>query len=563
MTVYESTPVGRGVAVGLAGLHACRSREEVSDAMAKKLAELMPGVAMAVLLAQDESSSLRVERVVGVGCPWRVGEDVASGSWPVPASQRLAISYREYRLGFLVVGDEIDASARNVIDAALAHYGVALVNLTFNAEALRATDNYCASLQALEEGIVLFQEESAEAVQARLLSLASSMLHATAAALYVLREIGDPASGLALAATLGMPESLLATFACDDGSPWPDNLVGQPAQLFESQGPGSLAGLDESVVPDILDNVVAMPLRYHGVDAGVCVLFNASIDAESGRDYLGRVQSLGQLGAALLHRLQLEAVAIQNRAIERELQIAEIIQRRLLPAAVPTKECCDFAWLSIPARFIGGDYLDILESEDGEVNAVVADVSGHGINSALLMSSFRGAYRGEATRATPTATIESLNDVVAHEVGSTGMFVTAIAVRVSPCGYKLTICSAGHNPGFLFRAATGTIETIDSGGPPLGFLAGARFEERVLEFTVGDVLLLYTDGVTEAANGDDEMFGEERLTDLLSAHAGGTAAELVETIRAEVSTFQGREHFEDDLSILVVKARQRGANTCA
>jgi serine phosphatase RsbU (regulator of sigma subunit) len=535
-------------------LHACRSPDELDGRMADELARRLPSTSFALCLADDAGGSLRVQMARGVDCPLRVRSRCREEDWPVAASQRIPIRYGSHLLGSLVVAAPLDAEAARSLPALLAHYGCALVNLTLNEESRQATDNYCASLQALEEGIVLFQEEDPQAVMARLLSLATTVVQATAGALYVLREVGDSGSGLALEQALGIPDTLLATFRSTDGSDWPECLMGEGVRLLERSDDGSMGMLPAECLPPILQNLVVLPMRYHGVEAGLCVLFNATKDTGGTSDRLGRVQSLGQLGAALLHRLRLEALTVCNRSIARELQIAQVIQQRLLPTRSPSTSEYEFAWSSLTAQSIGGDYLDFLTSDLGDVYAVIADASGHGINSAILMTSFRSTYRADAPWMEPESLLGSMNSEVVHEVGATGMFITAVTLRIEREGRRLRLTSAGHNPIFLFRHRTGSIESIDSHGPPLGFVGGVKYEafETVLE--TGDVLLLYTDGITEAANADLEMFGEERLVALLRQHCGASAETLLAESRRALVEFTGRETYDDDVSMTVIRA---------
>jgi serine phosphatase RsbU (regulator of sigma subunit) len=538
-------------ASALAALHACRTQDELDREFAAGLAALLPDTEVAVCLADDAAAAPRVLFTLGEGCPLREFATASPEAWPVPAEQRLAIRYRRHVLGEVVLGRTIEPAHRAVLADALVHYGTALVNLTLNQEARQATDNYCASLQALEEGIVLFQEEDPAAVTARLLSLASSMVQATAGALYVLREVGDLESGLQLEQALGIPESLLTTFRGVDGCDWPKVLLDQPAAVAVREPDGSLARLDPQCVPPVLQQLVVLPLRYHGVVAGVCLLFNPATDAARSRDHLGRLQSLGQLAAALLHRLRLEAQSANAHTIERELQIAETIQQRLLPSQAPASDEYEFAWSTIAAKNIGGDYLDLVSSDLGDIYAVIADASGHGINSALLMSSFRSTYRGNAPWMEPDELAQSLNGEVVHEVGPTGMFITAALLRFEQGTRVATVCSAGHCSPLLYRAATGTVESLASNGPPLGFVAGVGYDSTRAKLQPGDVLLLYTDGITEATDSELDMFGEERLVRLLCEHATAGAAAILAAAKRELRTFTGRERYDDDVSILV------------
>ncbi|HEB53508.1 MAG TPA: hypothetical protein ENI87_09670, partial [bacterium] len=330
-------------AAGVAALHALRSQDELEREFAGMLAVFLPDVPIALCLAEHDTRQV-VRFTLGADCPLTPLAEVDADSWPLPAEQRLPVRYYEHLLGELLVGVSIDAATRGALEDILVHFGTALVNLALNSEARKATDDYCATLQALEEGIVLFQEEDPEAVMARLLALASSMVNATAGALYVFDEIGQRDSGLSLQQALGMPEALLASFTAADGSAWPDCLVDGPAGIVERDRDGGIAGLAPDCTPAVLKEVVVLPLRYHGVQAGICLLFNPKIDPDKTRENVGRLQSFGQLAAALLHRLHLERLRENSVSIQRELQIAETIQKRLVPSQGPSNDDYEFAW---------------------------------------------------------------------------------------------------------------------------------------------------------------------------------------------------------------------------
>ena len=545
----------------MAALHAQRTQEDLERALQDCVVAALPGVAVALCLADGVAGADQLRLAFGEGNPVVGRERVRPSDWPLPAAQRLPVMYRKNQLGCLLVGSPMDSAARAHLERVLIHFGTALVNITLNAESRQATEDYCASLQALEEGIVLFQEGDPDAVAARLLTLAAGMVQSTASALYVLNEVGNASSGLRLAQALGIPDSLLTTFRGVEGCAWPDALLTHPAHLaVRAQGDlgpedidATLAMLAPECIPPILQSIVVLPLRYHGVQAGMCLLFNPVLDATQPRDFLGRLQSFSQLAAAVLHRLSLEAMTAQSQAIARELEIAETIQKRLQPSKAPPTDEYEFAWSTIAAQNIGGDYLDAFLSELGDVHAVVADASGHGINSALLMSSFRSNYRGNAEWMEPNDLAASLNREVVHEVGPTGMFITAGLVRFERETRTMTLCSAGHCPPLLYRAGAQQIEVIGTHGPPLGFLAGAEYESYQTKLQPGDVFVLYTDGISEAADAELDMFGEERIMALLQQHGGESAAAIANAMKQSLAKFTGRERYDDDVSLLVVK----------
>ena len=553
MTVASTQPAFSAVRFHV-GLHACRTQQELEAHLVQGLAQLAPGVDAALCLRIDEGEgALEVRAVAGPSCPLKVAQRVARGAWDLPDHQRLEVAFESHALGELWLGAPLSPQLEERLRETAAHVGTALVNLALNSEARAATDEYCGTLQALEEGIVLFQEPDRDALTARVLALAGGVVDATAGALYVFEEVGNASSQLLLEQAFGMPDTLLASFRGAAATPWPESLNEGAVHVAERDRDGSIAGLPRGVAPAVLERIVSVPLRYHGVHAGVCVLFNPRQDVS--RELIGRLQSFGTLAAALLHRLSLERIRQSSVSIERELEIAETIQRRLVPDEAPPCAAFEFAWHSQAAKRIGGDYVDFVVSKGAPVQAVVADASGHGINSALLMGSFRANYRATASLLEVGELAAALNEAVVHEVGPTGMFITAAMLRIDPASRTIRLCSAGHSPALVYRAHTQTVEVVPSHGTPFGFLSGARYEHADVVLASGDAVVLYTDGVTEAANAEQQMFGDQRLRDLVARHGATGAQALSDAILSAVAVFTGTAQHEDDLSLMIIRAR--------
>jgi serine phosphatase RsbU (regulator of sigma subunit) len=541
------------VKASIAALHSCETQDELELNFSEWLAAEIPDTDLVVTLSDDDGHNF-ARIVLGHTFSARPNQKVSTEQWGVASEQVYPIKFRQCILGECIVGKSLDQHKGAVLSDALTHLATALVNLTLNAEAREAIHEYGATLQALKEGIVLFQEPDGEALMARLLSLAGSMVEATAGALYVLEEVGNPKSRLDLKQTLGIPESLLESFRGEGGCAWPSVLLDWPAQVSSRAPDGNIAKLDPATTPSLLERLAVVPLCYHGVQAGICILFNPRVETARTAQGIDRLQSFGQLAAALLHRRSLELLREESFSIDCQLRIAETIQKRLAPSEAPPSQDYEFAWHSTAAKSIGGDYVDFLTAEGGDIHAVVADAAGHGINSALLMSSFRGNYRGNTAWLTPTELAHSLNTEVTHEVGPTGMFITAAMIRIEADTRRLSICSAGHNPALIYRAAAGDVEEVSSHGPPMGFMANADYEGYHGKLQANDVLLIYTDGVTEASNTDGDMFGDCRLKSLLRAHARDSAQGLLEAILQELAQHVGSPEHDDDVSLLIVKA---------
>jgi serine phosphatase RsbU (regulator of sigma subunit) len=540
----------------LAGLHALRTDDELDRAFVAELAALAPGVPAAVCIAEDGGDVVSVRLAVGE-CPLRAGDRVEiAANWRA-AGPRLPLRFRGDEFGDVLLGAPIPPSSMARLEAVVEHYATALANLVFQGRWQQDNESYAAKLLAVEECIALFQEEEPAAVRARLLQLAASLVQAAAGALYVLREVGNPESGLTLADSIGIPESLLASFHGLDAAPWPHGLIDGPVRIErrECGGVDGLAGLDPACMPVILQGVVVLPLRYHGVVAGVLVLFNQDVAGDEQARVADRLALFCSLAAALLHRLSLETLAAQSRTLQREMEIAESIQRRLLPTEAPPTAAYSFAWSSTPAQQIGGDFLDLGMARSGDVHAVIADASGHGINSALLMNTFRAHWRAGALSAEcgPTALASELNGIVVHDAGATGMFVTAAFLRLACDGSSVRLCSAGHNPTLHWRAAEGRLDVVEADGPPLGFLGAMTYGARDVALAPGDVLLLFTDGISEATRDGGPMFGEDRLRAAFVAAADGEPAQILAAVQQALGAWTGRDRQDDDVSLLVVK----------
>ncbi len=550
-TAQPRTPPATATPTDLLGLHLCRTLDDLQAGLAHRLAGRLD--LTDYVLALYSGPERRLTSSVGRhgGTDWPTGEELDLAT--VADWSRFAVHYRAHELGTLFVADHLAPPLAAELHDLLAHFGAALANLTISAESRAASEHYCASLQAFEEGIVLFQESDRDAVLARLLSLVAAMVHAPAGALFVLEEAGNISSTLELALAHGMPESLVESLRGVDDTSWQQRFLADHAFLVRRATDATLGGLDPASVPPVVHSILSVPLRYLGVDTGLCVLFNVDSNDDKVRDLLDRVTSFGRLGAAVLHRLHLEAISANQRSIQKELQIAAAIQERLQPRAAPAIPRMEFAWHSLSANNIGGDYLDLVASDLGDLCAIIADASGHGINSALLMSSFRSTYRAEAPWLETAALCQHLNSEVVHEVGSTGMFITAAALRIDRRTLVMSVSSAGHNPLLLYRRATEDIVTIDAHGPPLGFAKDGEFGGQTLQLAAGDVLLLYTDGVTEACNTDYDMFGDERLTEVLRRTQRLAPDQILQAVLTELAAFTGRNRYDDDVSLSIVK----------
>jgi serine phosphatase RsbU (regulator of sigma subunit) len=247
-----------------------------------------------------------------------------------------------------------------------------------------------------------------------------------------------------------------------------------------------------------------------------------------------------------------EEVRRQRDEYERDLELAAQVQRRVLPKPliVPGIE---LAAEMKTARLLGGDYYDFFPVSEDIVDVVIADVSGKGAAAALLMPSLAVALRLRAKELEgPAEVIKDIDDVV-RQVTNPATFVTMFYARLDRASRTLHYASAGHNPPILLRQESGELLPLAESGPVLGILPNAQFFNTAVSLKKGDLLLLYTDGVTEQENEQGEEFSEARLQDVIRRNQEKSAAAIVTQITETVFTFAGTKEQADDLTIVALK----------
>jgi hypothetical protein len=260
----------------------------------------------------------------------------------------------------------------------------------------------------------------------------------------------------------------------------------------------------------------------------------------------------GTFNRAMVGLERARVLEAERTRIESELATARRIQARLLPGGPPRVTGFEIAGLSESAREVGGDYFDHIPIGDHAVLLVIADVSGKGVPAALLMSDFRASLiHRDLARRDPVALATQLNDAVLRSV-ETGKFVTAFLAFADARDGRLDYVSAGHNPAVL-RRGDGTHELLNEGGLPFGVMPDARYASGRSEFRPGDLLALYTDGVTEGADAAGQLWGEERLLDTLGREHDVPCDRLARLIAERVRAFEGESGPADDITLLLAR----------
>ncbi|MEK6281130.1 MAG: SpoIIE family protein phosphatase [Acidobacteriota bacterium] len=308
-------------------------------------------------------------------------------------------------------------------------------------------------------------------------------------------------------------------------------------------------------------SVLAVPL---GVSEKVFGIIYADSPIAEGRfteDHLKVLTTLASVAAIRVENAKLVESRFQQERLERELQLASEIQQRFQPAAPPIVPGYELQGISFPCYEIGGDYYDFIQRDDGRLVIALGDVSGKGTAAALLMSSLHAAIHAQTgSHDTIVETISAVNRYLAENIPN-NRFVTLFYAELDPDSGAVSFLNAGHNPPLIVHAA-GTVEQLASGGLPLGIKADADYREGRTTLQVGDVLVIYSDGVTEAASPSGEEFGPTRLYEVVSRNVDASAAGIRDRIESALTKFSQGTQAADDITLVIVK-RQTEAKRLA
>ncbi|MGH7337143.1 MAG: PP2C family protein-serine/threonine phosphatase, partial [Myxococcota bacterium] len=266
------------------------------------------------------------------------------------------------------------------------------------------------------------------------------------------------------------------------------------------------------------------------------------------------LELLANQAAIALENAELHREALEKERLEREIELASQIQRQILPKGAPAIDGYELAGWNRPAKHVGGDYYDFFPLPGARRSAlVVGDVSGKGVPAALLVSTLHSALRLLVERESVTpAAVARLNRHIL-ESSSANKFITLFLVELDAASGELVFVNAGHNPGLVLRAS-GRVEELGAGGLPLGLVADASFRLDRLRLEPGDLLCLYSDGITEACSPQDEEYGLDRLEELLVREAAKSSlGGLVAAIDRAVVEFAAEHPQGDDQTLVLLR----------
>ena len=331
---------------------------------------------------------------------------------------------------------------------------------------------------------------------------------------------------------------------------------GKPVLTSDAQRDDRFS-MRQSVLDLGLRAILCVPLRIKDQVSGVVYVDNrlqAGIFTQADLELLAAIASSA---AIAIENARLYQVAVEKGRMERELQVAREVQASLLPRETPQLPGWEFAACWRPARQVAGDYYDFIPLGGGRLGLVIADVSDKGMPAALFMALARSIVRASVDRApSPAHGVAHANRLICADATS-GMFVTLFYAQLDPVTGEMTYVNAGHNPPLLYRQSDGAdqnqLAQLAGTGMALGVIDDTPFEQRSLRLYAGDLILLYTDGVTDATDAHWNDFGMERLQRVVLEHRYAPAADVMAALEQTIDDFAGSSAPFDDIAIVVAK----------
>ncbi|MHB8843269.1 MAG: PP2C family protein-serine/threonine phosphatase [Nitrospirota bacterium] len=296
-------------------------------------------------------------------------------------------------------------------------------------------------------------------------------------------------------------------------------------------------------------SMITVPLKVGNRVTGVAQVINRLDGKPFDKDDLELFLALSSMAAIALENARMHMQILEKQRLVKDMEFARTVQESFLPQKTPDVQSYRFSAHYTPALEVGGDFYDFIHLDKNRTGIVIGDVSGKGVPAALYMAKLGSDMRTLAfTEPSPAAALMKLNDLLA-ERSRRGMFATLLYLELDAASGSMILSNAGHLPPIIKKADGSLVKIASAGGAPLGMVAGMQYGQEAVKLERGDTVILYTDGIVEAMNAREELYGYERFEALLkrsSSHPGG----LKDAIVGDVNRFTGLSAQHDDMTLV-------------
>jgi len=299
-------------------------------------------------------------------------------------------------------------------------------------------------------------------------------------------------------------------------------------------------------------SLLSVPMMVKGKMIGLLTVFNKK--AETGFSS-GDQRLLGIISAQSAQVVENARLYQEEQALIRlqeEMRLAYEIQIELLPKSQPVLTGYQIAGKSIPSKDVGGDYFDFIPSGENRIAFCLGDISGKGIPAALLMSNLQATLRGQTLQGRDCKDCVSFANEILFRNTAPNKFATLFYGIIDCSKNELSYCNGGHNNPFYF-SRDNKLTFLEKGGLIVGIMPSVPYEEETIPFLPGDMLVIFSDGITEAMNNTEEEFGEQRLIDFILQNRNATPEKLIDLIIKDVQQFSGKQTQMDDITLVIIK----------
>jgi sigma-B regulation protein RsbU (phosphoserine phosphatase) len=301
-----------------------------------------------------------------------------------------------------------------------------------------------------------------------------------------------------------------------------------------------------------IQSLLSVPMMLKGKMIGLLGVFNKRLESGFTNDDQRLLSIIAAQSAHVIEYARLAREEQDLLRLQEEMRLAKDIQMNLLPITAPQVSGYDIAGRSIPAKEVGGDYFDYIEIDDDCLAFCLGDVSGKGMPAALLMANLQATLRGQALSERPCKTCIERSNALLFQSTDPKKFATLFYGILNSKSNELCYCNAGHDNPFIF-VEDKEPERLQTGGIVLGFVPEFAFTEAKVKLDPNAIMVLYSDGITEAMNDKEEEFGEERLANVIMNNMGASADNLIDVILTHIEDHVGDTPQMDDMTIVIIK----------
>ena len=432
-----------------------------------------------------------------------------------------------------------------------------VINLQLYQETNQEATENSAKLWAINSAGELLSHMNLDILLVKVMELALSIVSAQVGSI-ILEEGGK----LATKVEWGLNDAIVNNIKHADGRLL-INFVRESREPFLVMNAKDDPRIDISALDVEMDSMIIIPLYTNDRFLGLVIIVNPSGSEKSYTRDTELLVTITNLVSISIENAILYKEALEKERIREQLNIARKIQQDLMPAESPQLKNYDISGINITCDETGGDYYDYFSlNPEAFLNIIVGDVSGHGIGAALFMATARAHIRASVNNyKSISKAMEVVNNLLLVDMEKNDQFMTLLIMHLDIKKKEIAYTSAGHEIAIVYRPAENTFIELHSTGLPLGLIEDSSFKEEKCKLKAGDVILLYTDGIKEAMNKKDELFGYEQIKDVLSKNSEYSADEIRERILNEVMAFSDGCEQQDDWTVVVIKVKETKKKT--